>query len=158
MSVTNFPQQIVSGAIGSGQLAQPAGFYGTTVEAVSGVRAVHFTQSGLVRIAMASVSGRMPAIGIVTDNVASGISALIKPHGTYQATSGIFNFSGRVGQAVLVGRSGQINQISGWFGSAGILSGDFTQRVGVAYNTGAIYFNILPFHTSGNPTGWNDHL
>src|SRR5216683_3504444 len=55
-----------------------------TEETVSGVRAVHISPSGNVRIAMAAVSGRMPAIGAVFENVLSGIQCNVYIGGAIQ--------------------------------------------------------------------------
>ena len=116
-----------------------------TEEAISGVRAVCVSQSGRLRQAMASVSGRMPAIGVVIDNVASGITANVYSHGVVQATSGLVDHSGWLGYALWVGRSGQIVQWSGAFNSGGFnvaSGGDFLQRAGVAINSGGFLIDL----------------
>jgi len=95
-----------------------------TAESVSGVRAVSLNQSGALQIAMASVSGTMPAIGIVVDNALSGIQANVYMMGTFQFTSGLADYSGWLGQGLLVGRSGHVVTMSGSFNSGGLLSGD----------------------------------
>lgn len=147
---------VVSGSVASGVIATYA--RNTITEAfnaeepISGVRCVHVSPSGAVRIAMASASGRMPAVGIVFDNVASGVAARIRSQGFVQFASGVVNFSGYEAQGVFVGRSGHVIAVSSWFGSGGFLSGDFTQRIGVAINTGGVYMNVTPFFASGLPT------
>ena len=142
---------IGSGAIASGHLASGfatvlAGTLSlTTEEVISGVCAVNVSQSGLLRVAMASVSGRMPAIGIVSDNVASGVVANIQRVGTVQFTSGMADFSGWLGKTVWVGRSGQVVQWSGSWNSGGLNTasgGDFIQRLGVAVNSGSVIFTV----------------
>jgi hypothetical protein len=132
-----------------------AGFI--TQEAISGVRAISITQSGHLQIAMASISGRMPAVGVVVDNVASGIQVNVYSFGQFQFTSGMADYSGYVGQQLFVGRSGQIVSVSGSWNSGGLLSGDVTQPVGMSYNSGAVSFGVaaaLPtvigFITSGD--------
>ena len=117
-----------------------------TEEAVSGVRAVCISQSGQIRIAMASVSGRMPAIGVVVDNVLSGLPVNIYTHGAFQFTSGLADYSGYLGKPVWVGRSGQIVTWSGSFNSGGLNTasgGDFIQRAGVCFNSGAVVVNVV---------------
>jgi hypothetical protein len=128
-----------------------------TEEIISGGRVVSMSPSGNIRIAMSSVSGRMPAVGVVFDNVASGITANVYTLGNFQFTSGMGDYSGYVGQQVYVGRSGQIVTTSGSFNSGGLLSGDITQAIGVAAGSGSATINLaatLPFVasliTSGN--------
>lgn len=105
---------------------------GMTEEAISGVRAVTISQSGNIRIAMASVSGRMPAVGVVIDNVASGIQCNVHQFCLFNPTSGLVEISGYGSQLLYVGRSGQIVTSSGSFNSGGLLSGDVSQPVGYA--------------------------
>lgn len=129
-----------------------------TAEPVSGVRAVQIDTSGHIRIAMAAVSGRMPACGIVTDNVASGIRTNLRVAGFVQfptAGSGqTADFSGQVGSRLWVGLSGQLLTASGaaWAGggSGGWLSGAFTQALGVVANSGGAVYNVTPHSWSGN--------
>ena len=113
-----------------------------TEEIISGTRAVAISQSGTLRIAMASVSGRMPAIGVVVDNVASGIQANVYSQGVFQVSSGLADYSGNLGQALYVGRSGAIVQSSGSFNSGGLLSGDIWQRMGVPFNSGGVVISM----------------
>ena len=140
---------------GSGMVARAANFVTPlhsgaswtmiTGEIISGVRAVQISQSGFLRIAMASLSGRMPMIGVVVDGVLSGISANVYTMGMFQLTSGMADYSGYVGRTVWVGRSGQIVQWSGSFNSGGfvVTSGtDIFQRIGVAANSGGIVLSV----------------
>ncbi len=116
-----------------------------TEEIISGVRAVNISQSGTLRVAMASVSGRMPAVGVVIDNVLSGIAANVYTQGLIRTTSGLTDYSGFLGRAVWVGRSGQIVTVSGSFNSGGLnlaSGGDFVQRAGVAITSGAFLVNL----------------
>lgn len=113
-----------------------------TEENISGTRAVAMSQSGRLRVAMAGVSGRMPAIGVVVDNVASGIQANVYTQGVFQTTSGMANYSGHLGQPVFVGRSGHIVQQSGSFQSGGFASGDIHQRIGVPCNSGGVVIHM----------------
>lgn len=115
-----------------------------TEEIISGVRAVNISQSGKLRVAMAGVSGRMPAIGIVVDNVASGIQVDVWSVITYQNTSGMADYSGWVGGSVFVGRSGQVVTASGSWNSGGFIytSGDVLQAIGNSFNSGGIVGRI----------------
>jgi hypothetical protein len=128
-----------------------------SAEIISGVRAVHINSSGQVRIAMASVSGRMPAIGFVRENVAAGVPVQVLTNAAIQFTSGLAHYSGYLGQFLFVGRSGQIAPLSGSWSSGGFLSGDLGQIVGVAYNSGAGICNIGNYFAfSGGPIGLVD--
>ncbi len=130
-----------------------------TQEPISGVRAVALSQSGGLLIAMASVSGRMPAVGVVVDNVASGIQANVWTHGIVQFTSGLFTGIGFFGQAVWVGRSGQLCPQSGSFCSGGIgptgFSGDLGQKMGMILplGSGGVLLNTNTTVWSGGPQG-----
>lgn len=115
-----------------------------TEEGISGVRAVAISQSGNLRIAMASVSGRMPAVGIVVGNVASGIQADVYTDGVHQLSSGMANWSGQLGLSLVVGRSGHVVRVSGSWASGGFLSGDVVQKIGVVRNSGALVVRIDP--------------
>lgn len=121
-------------------------------EMISGVRAVRINSSGRVEIAMAAVSGRMPAVGVVTENVASGIACNVQIAGYYQDNSGSLLFSG-IGTRVHVGRSGQIAIMSGSWSSGGWLSGDLGQSIGIAVNSGGFLFNVIPNMYSGGVAG-----
>ena len=132
-----------------------------TEEAISGVRAVAISQSGNLWISMASVSGRMPAIGVVVDNVLSGIPANVYTQGLQFFTSGLFTGISHFGQPVWVGRSGQLSPISGSFDSGGWASGDIGQKLGVAvtqsgiaaFRSGAVLLNLNTTVWSGGPLG-----
>ncbi len=102
---------------------------------------------------MAAVSGRMPAIGVVETNVLSGSPAIIHSLGFHQMTSGMNDYSGYMGKTLYVGRSGQIHQVSGSWGSGGWLSGDMGQILGLVINSGAVLYNIGLRMTSGGPYG-----
>jgi hypothetical protein len=143
-------------------LVSGIGFTVITGEAISGGHAVCVSQSGTLLNAMASISGRMPAIGVVFDNVASGRQATIYTHGAYQVgaiTLTGFNFSGQLGKAVYVGRSGHITVASGQFQSGGfVFTADWIQRLGVVINSGGVLINVSPICWSGlaqtNLTFW----
>ena len=111
-----------------------------TEELISGVRAVAISQSGNIRIAMASVSGRMPAVGIVVDNVTSGQQVAVYTEGSFQLASGLGDYSGFIGSQLTVGRSGQIISLSGNFG--GLASGDLIQAIAVAQNSGRFLIGL----------------
>lgn len=115
-----------------------------TQETISGVRAVCISQSGNLRIAMASVSGRMPAIGLVVDNILSGIPANVYTQGAFQLSSGVSDYSGYLGKPVWVGPSGHVVTFSGSWNSGGFnvgSGGDFVQRFGTVVNSGAFILN-----------------
>lgn len=119
-----------------------------TEEVISGLRAVQLSQSGGIRVAMASVSGRMPAIGVVVDNVSSGIKAPIYQFGFFAPSSGLVQTSGQAGSLLFVGRSGDVSTASGWLNSGGLLSGDVSQPVGFFAGSGVIGLSVaamLPF-------------
>jgi hypothetical protein len=145
---------VLSGDIGSGQVGSVHLASGTAVDAakfltddtlvasetISGVRAVHVDTSGRARIAMAAVSGRMPAVGVALSNFASGDVVTIFHRGRIQATA--LNFSGAIGRDVFVGRSGTLvtatYDVASGYPS---LSGDQQQKIGVAKNqSGAFIF------------------
>jgi hypothetical protein len=148
--------QIQNVNLASGTIARAANYAGVffsglwgfpliTEETISGARAVHVTQSGTLRVAMASVSGRMPAVGISFDNVLSGIPAIVYTQGAFQFTSGMNDFSGYLGKALFVGRSGQIVAQSGNWNSGGLnaASGqDLIQRVGLIINSGGCSISV----------------
>lgn len=136
---------MASGHITPATLAvQPyfSGFTGPiTLERISGVRAVQITASG-IRIAMASVSGRMPAHAIAVNNVESGFPVNLVVRGHLQVATDLANYSGYTGGLAFVGRSGQVVSVSGSFASGGTLSGDFGQTVGVLVNSGGLLVNM----------------
>jgi hypothetical protein len=165
---------VTSGAIASGQLstyhlasgatATRSQFVGpfvsgtfwnaNTQETISGTRAVSLSQSGNLQIAMAAVSGRMPAIGIVVDNVLSGISVNVYTQGVFQFSSGMSNYSGYLGKRLFVGRSGQITVVSGAWSSGGFASGDIGQVIGTPINSGGAFINLVFGSVwSGGPLG-----
>lgn len=111
-----------------------------TSEAVSGVRAVQIGPSGALRIAMAGVSGRMPAIGISLGNALSGQGLTYVQYGSFQAWSGLLGLA--PGRVVWVGRSGHLAHLSGSWLSGGLTSGCLWQRVGVAVNSGGLRVHV----------------
>ena len=148
---------IVSGNVGSGQISDSHFASGTispfsrrlsdsytTAEPISGGRAVCFNGSGQAIIAMASVSGRMPAFGVTPFNYDSGIVLEVYRNGmllnTIFSTDGLSGgISGLINQLVYVGRSGNL---TGWF--SGRLatpesSGDVQQAVGFGVSWSGIY-------------------
>ncbi len=126
-----------------------------TEEPISGIKAAQISQSGTLRIAMASVSGRMPAVGAVFDNVASGIPANVYTHGFFVSSSGLMPTFGFFGQPMFVGRSGHITVASGFFASGGWASGDYGQKLGIALAqaSGAVLLNTTTIAWSGGPLG-----
>lgn len=110
-----------------------------TQETISGIRSVAVSQSGFLLIAMASVTGRTPAVGIVIDSVLSGQPANVYTAGSFQTSSGLLDYSGALGNLVFVGRSGQIVTVSGSWNSGGFLSSDVIVPVGVVFNSGGFF-------------------
>jgi len=84
-----------------------------TEENISGVRAVNISQSGTLRVAMPSISGRMPVVGVTLSGALSGQACSFWTDGFFQISSGMVNFSGRVGSQIWVNRSGLIAPWSG---------------------------------------------
>lgn len=158
---------IVSGTtiVGRGQYLGPF-FSGsalatiTSEEFISGPCGVVMSPSGNIRTAMASISGRIPAIGIVMENLASGVQGNVYTDGFFQFPAAhvqVGSFSGFLGQQVFVGRSGAICSQSGGLNSGGLLSGDVTQPIGFAVNSGGVFISmaaefpaVLGLISSGN--------
>ena len=158
-SITNAYQAggvpTVSGnQVGNSYPTTPPVIPSITAEVISGGRCVSFNQSGQLWIAMASVSGRMPAIGITAPgaagNALSGTTVAWFQVGGLQFTSGMVDYSGYVGKTAWVGRSGQPVTRSGSWNSGGFASGDLVQSVGLIANSGAIYASLTPILFSGN--------
>lgn len=124
-----------------------------TAERISGTRGVYVTSSGTIGIAMAGVSGKTPAIGVCYEQVESGIQIDVHVVGFHQFTSGLADFSGYLGFRVWLGRSGEINVLSGSWNSGGYTSGDVGQAMGQAVNSGAVLFNVNQVIWSGGPLG-----
>jgi hypothetical protein len=85
--------------------------------------------------AMASVSGRMPAIGVVIANVASGATATVYKHGPLYGTN--ISLSGYQGRALFVDRSGRLNA-----SGAPTLSGDVVQCVGYVLQNSGMFLDM----------------
>ena len=148
---------IMSGSIASGAVITYArdviadNF--TCTEAISGVRCVTFdpSGSGQVRIAMAAVSGRMPAIGVVFEPVASGDACKVVMLGHVvppgpEMGSGVC-ISGRVGKSLWVGASGQLVVLSGGGPTIGVgasNSGSWGQRMGTSALSGTVLVQMNP--------------
>ena len=124
-----------------------------TSEVVSGNVAVYSDSSGQIGVAMASISGRWPAVGVAVGNALSGTVVPWVQMGSLQLTSGMADYSGYLGRRVWLGRSGQITTISGSWSSGGFASGDVGQPLGIIANSGAIHFNVIPVIWSGGPLG-----
>jgi len=122
-------------------------------ETISGPVAVAFNQSGQVVVAMCSISGRWPAIGVSTKNVLSGQVPAWAQTGIVQFTSGMADYSGFLNRRVYLGRSGQIVTISGSWASGGWLSGDAGQTLGLSANSAGIVVQVGMSLWSGGPAG-----
>jgi hypothetical protein len=156
---------VVSGNIASGQVgtfhfasgdiityARNASFdQYETAEMISGVRCVGINNSGLLQIAMAAVSGRMPATGVMFANALSGTVATVIRFGdvlgpSLSIGSGLC-ISGRMGRSLWVGASGSVVTLSGGGPTIGIgatNSGAWGQRIGTSSASGAVLIDILP--------------
>lgn len=174
-SVSRF--HLASGAVNSGHIASGAipilqdsqiVKYFTTIETVSGTRAVALDGTGKAWIAQSTISGRLPAIGVVAEGggaVSGGIVTVVVC-GPLQAASGLNNT--RPGRPVFVNASGFIGNVSGGFLSGGVsavgpISGTLTQLFGWATNSGGIMVapQLVPPTQSGasfpnqvNPLSW----
>jgi len=103
------------GAVSDGSIIEGQQLYDyrQSIDEFSGPKAVTYAGSGLVQIAMAGISGRMPAVGVSFDSPSSGdgtmfsMGVLIKYWG--RVNSFLLNFSGYpVGQSIWVGQSGDL--------------------------------------------------
>lgn len=111
---------IMSGSFASGTTIDSARWlqddFFTAAELISGAKCVAFNQSGQIQIAMASVSGRAPCIGVATQNILSGTQGIVILYGRAYSTqwglSGNF-FSGFSNQPAYLGLSGEVVSISG---------------------------------------------
>jgi hypothetical protein len=121
----------------------------TAAETISGVRCVRVTASGLLQIAMAAVSGRMPSDGVMLTNVLSGSVGRFLAAGyslgvASEIGSGLC-ISGRAGSTLFVGASGQVVTISGGGPTIGVgatNSGAMGQMLGRTAGSGAILLEI----------------
>jgi hypothetical protein len=156
-----FADAVVSGKIGSGNIITYSRVVAedsyVTQETISGVRAVQINRSGFLRIAMAAVSGRMPANGVAFGNALSGGALLFVVTGknvgpAAEIGSGLC-ISGRMGSRLWVGASGQLVTISGGGPTIGVgitNSGAQGQLIGIVASSGAVYINTdPPFLLSG---------
>lgn len=133
-----------------------------TAELISGIRCVRVNSSGQIQIAMAAVSGRMPATGVLFSNIQSGqqlentLSGAIGigPVIRYGLVKGFSSeigsgvcISGRMGRSLWVGASGQIVTISGGGPTIGVgatNSGAWGQFIGISAASGAVLIDIVP--------------
>jgi hypothetical protein len=84
----------------------------------------------------------MPAMGIVWDNVESGIQANVYQTGILQFSSGLVNFSGYLGKELFVGLSGEVTPNSPFASGSGFIYAGDQQKVGVVVNSGAAAFVV----------------
>jgi hypothetical protein len=126
------------------------------MENISGVRCVQIQGSGFARIAMAAVSGRMPAYGVAFTNALSGESVSIVMAGTVRVptaeiSSGVAA-SGRWMSRLWVGASGQLVTISGGGPTIGIgptNSGAMGQLIGSTTGSGRVIIDMDATMLSG---------
>jgi hypothetical protein len=93
----------------------------------------------------------MPAIGVVTLNIASGISVsggAVLTHGFSVLSSGASIFP-TYGAPLYVGTSGQIVTRSGSWGSGGLISGNLFQVLGVSVGNLTAFWSVYPMASSG---------
>ena len=105
----------------------------TVTELVSGVRAVAVNPSvpGGVRIAMAGIPERMPAIGVLLGGVLSGQVAELERFSEVEVR--VNELDDLPPNKVLeVGQSGQLVHVSEGIASGGLFSGSIRQRVAVS--------------------------
>jgi len=128
------------------------------------VKVVAFNTSGALQIAMCApaTSGRMPAVGIVTDNIASGQLATLISQDYLSNTA--FNFSGYITSSIYVGASGDLVNDSPnviYSGSAIVSGGCTVQKIGEAVtSSGLILFEqpqASPITLVVDPTGNGDY-
>jgi hypothetical protein len=159
------PAKLSSGAVQSGHINSGNIItYGrvdcedtyVTTETISGVRAVQITRSGFLQIAMAAVSGRMPADGIAFGNALSGAALLFIITGralgpAAEIGSGLC-ISGRMGSKLWVGASGQVVTISGGGPTIGVgatNSGAIGQLCGRITSSGQVFITMDQGQYSG---------
>jgi len=107
----------------------------TAAETISGstARAVALNQSGNAIMAMAAISGRMPAVGLTVNNALSGQAVSVVTHGAFQGST----ISGLVAPSqICVEQSGAITT------TAPATSGFFLQHLGVAANGSGGWFAV----------------
>lgn len=151
---------IASGILESGtvaQFAQAGASYGvhTTMEVVSGVRAVTFRSGGIV-VAMGykgNTSGFCPAIGVCVDNYLSGATCRVFYAGPLRipATemgSGAM-ISGSQSKALYLGASGQICDALAAAPPGLNSSGAQQQRLGMSARSGEVFLCISTVMFSG---------
>jgi hypothetical protein len=156
------PSDLGSGAVASGNTASGAVItYARDVitdlftcsETISGVRCVTIDPagSGQIRIAMAAVSGRMPAIGVVFENNLSGSACKVVQAGHVVPPSAAMGsgvcISGRIGKSLWVGASGQVVVLSGGGPTIGVgatNSGAWGQRLGTSALSGTVLIQMNP--------------
>jgi hypothetical protein len=126
-----------------------------TEEAISGGHPINISQSGYARIAMAGVSGRMPAVGVLNVNVTSGATLTVLSGNAPVYLAGyVANFAPGVmpvdnfGARMYVGFSG------GFYLSSQLVSGMVIQFIGINYASGEMRVRIDPVITSGLDTDW----
>jgi hypothetical protein len=115
-----------------------------TGELISGFRCVHINSVGALERVL-PVSGHMPAIGIVADNIESGQVATVIRDGLVHWTSGLVDVSGKIGRTMWNAHSGAVACASGQWASGG--HGTFVQRLGVAVS-GGMMVRIDPYVTN----------
>lgn len=105
-----------------------------TTEVITGFLAVHINKSGLADIAMAAISGRMPAVGIAVSGAVSGGTIMVLHAGiAVSPISGFLDASGRMGHTLYVGRSGVVTALEPTGNS-----GDLIQKIGVTVLSGTM--------------------
>lgn len=151
----------LSGSIGSGQITTVHIASGTkvdfsehsiedtyvTAELISGIAPVAFNLSGEIIAAWAQFpnSGRVPAIGLAIDNIASGQPITIYTYGRVYSPNLLYSggvFSGNVGP-LYVGRSGGL--------SNSFLGSNPVQSMGVQTTNSGLWINVGPAMEAVSP-------
>lgn len=110
-------------------------------EIVSAGYAVQISQSGNLRIAMAGISGRYPAIGVCVSGALSGENPRFVELGGLEFSSGMADFSGYLGQPIFLGRSGDVVSQAA--------SGYIVQQIGMATASATMEVRIRQLFSSG---------
>ena len=111
--------------------------------------AVNFGSGNLARVAMASVSGRMPAAAVAPNGLTSGMGVVCALQGVCPGT---LQSGAQLGKVVYVGRSGEISVLSGGSLSGGFLSGDIIQPIGTVMTSGKFLYEVAFITFSGIPS------
>lgn len=122
----------------------PVPFYASESGAIG--CAIQMVSGSIVRLAQASISGRMPAVGVAPSGLTSGQGIIVYQRGV---CTGSLASGARLGEKVYVGRLGTIDVLSGGTLSGGFLSGDVIQPIGTVMSSGKYLYDVSPITSSG---------